>query len=177
MNDQLQLHRAQHSTVLAETSQLVKKFLAFCGIQLFITTLTNAQHLFLTGVRPLQSTPSRLLSLRFILILFSYLCQGLPSGLLPYVSLQKLSSPSSVPHAPINLFFICSPQYLVCAVKILKRPFTLFMPAFCYCSVDPNISLSTLLSNPLALVFPQCKKHTHPNKRQDFESVYFNILK
>ena len=118
---------------------------------------------------------THLLSWRFIVILSSYLCQGLhPSGLLPYVSPQKLSSPPYVPDARTILFLTCSPQYLVCAVKILKRPFILFMPVFCYCSVDPNIFLSTLLS---ALVFPQRKRHTHPNKRQDFGSVYFNILK
>ena len=64
-------------------SQLVKKFLTFYGSWRFITAFTNACHLSLSWVSSIQSKTLYPTSWRSILILFSHLCLGLPSGLFP----------------------------------------------------------------------------------------------
>ena len=68
-----------------ETSwlQLVKKSPAFYGTPRFITALTSARHLSLSGASSIQSIPPHPTSRRSILILSSHLRLGLPSGLLP----------------------------------------------------------------------------------------------
>jgi hypothetical protein len=63
--------------------QQVKIFLAFYGSRRFITTFTSARNLSLSWARSMQSMPSHLTSWRSILILYSYLLMGLPSGLFP----------------------------------------------------------------------------------------------
>jgi len=63
--------------------QLVKKFLAFHGIQRFITALTSVRHLFLSWASPIQSIYPHPTSCRSILILSTHLRLGLPSGFLP----------------------------------------------------------------------------------------------
>ena len=65
--------------------QLVKKFPAFHGTRRFITALTSVRHLSLSWTSPIQSIYPHPTShiLESMLILFSYLCLGLPSGLLP----------------------------------------------------------------------------------------------
>jgi len=74
--------------VLAEkltVSQLVKKFPAFYGTQMFITVLTSARHLSLPSVRSIQSISSHPTSRRSILILPSHQRMGLLGGLFPAV--------------------------------------------------------------------------------------------
>ena len=63
--------------------QLVKKFQAFYGTRKFITAFTNALHLFLSWAISIQSIPPHSTSWRSILILYSHLLLGLPSGLFP----------------------------------------------------------------------------------------------
>ena len=63
--------------------QLVKKFPAFHGTRRFITTLTSVRHLSLSWASPIQSIYPHPTSWRSILILFTHLRLGLPSGLLP----------------------------------------------------------------------------------------------
>jgi hypothetical protein len=63
--------------------QLVKKLPAFYGTRRFITALTSAHHLSLSWASCIQSTHPHPTSQRFILILSSHLCLGLPGGLLP----------------------------------------------------------------------------------------------
>ena len=63
--------------------QLVKKFLAFCGTWRFITAFTSAHHLSLSWASSIHSMPPHPTSWRFIIMLSSHLCLGLPSGLLP----------------------------------------------------------------------------------------------
>ena len=58
------------------SSHLIKKFLSLYGTQRFITVLTTACFLTLTWARLIHSTPSQPVSLRYILILASYLCLG-----------------------------------------------------------------------------------------------------
>jgi len=63
--------------------QLVKKFPAFHGTRRFITALTSVRHLSLSWANPIQSIYPHSTSWRSILILFTHLRLGLPSGLLP----------------------------------------------------------------------------------------------
>ena len=64
--------------------QLVKKFPAFHGTRRFITTLKTVRHLSLSWAGPIQSIYPHPTSWRFVLILSTHLCLGLPSGLLTY---------------------------------------------------------------------------------------------
>ena len=70
-----------HGTVLPE--KLVKKFSAFHGTRRFITALKSVRHLSLSWASPIQSIYPHPTSWRSILILYTHLCLGLPSGLLP----------------------------------------------------------------------------------------------
>ena len=63
--------------------QLVKKFPAFHGTQMFITSLTSVRHLSLSWASPFQSIYPHPTSWRSVVILLIYLRLGLPSGLLP----------------------------------------------------------------------------------------------
>ena len=63
--------------------QLVKKFPAFHGTRRFITALKSVRHLPLSRASPIQSIYPHPTSWRSILILFTHLRLGLPSGLLP----------------------------------------------------------------------------------------------
>ena len=65
------------------SSQLVKKFPAFCGTQKFITACWSACQLSLSWARSVQSIPPHPTFWRSILILSSHLCLSLPSGLFP----------------------------------------------------------------------------------------------
>ena len=62
-------------------SQLVKNFSHFIEAEDFITGFTGISQLSFSSAR--QSTSSCHVTLRFILILFSYLSLGCPSGLFP----------------------------------------------------------------------------------------------
>ena len=63
--------------------QLVKKFPAFHGTRRFITIFTSARRLSLSWASPIQSIYPHPISWRSILILFTHLRLGLPSGLIP----------------------------------------------------------------------------------------------
>ena len=63
--------------------RLVKKFLTFYRTLRFITALISVRHLSLSWANPLQSIYPHSTSWRSILILFTHLRLGLPSGLLP----------------------------------------------------------------------------------------------
>ena len=76
--------RTSWSRVLLEKLtgfQLVKKFPAYWGTRRFITAVTSARHLSLSSASSIQSMPPHLTSWRSILILWSHLRLGLPSGL------------------------------------------------------------------------------------------------
>ena len=99
--------------------QLVKKFPAFYGTRRFITALTSVRHLSLSWASQIQSTYLHPTSWRSILILFTHLRLGLPSGLFPSgFHTKTLYTPSPQPNAPhaqpISFFSILSPpQYWV----------------------------------------------------------------
>jgi len=89
--------------------QLVKKFPSFHGTRRFITALTSVRHLSLSWASPIQSIYPHPTSWRSILILFTHLRLGLPSGLLPSGFPSKtLYTPFLHPYAlhaqPISFF-------------------------------------------------------------------------
>jgi hypothetical protein len=63
--------------------QIVKKFPAFYGTRMFITTFASAGHLYISWATSIQSIPPHFTFWRSILILFSHLCLCSPRGLLP----------------------------------------------------------------------------------------------
>ena len=69
--------------------QLVKKFPAFHGTRRFITALTSVRHLFLSWASPIQPIYQHPTSWRSILILYTHLRLGLPSGFFPSGSPTK----------------------------------------------------------------------------------------
>jgi len=99
--------------------QLVKKFPAFHGTRRFITALTSVCHLSLSWASPIQSIYPHPTSWRSILILFTHLRLGLPSGVFrsgfPTKTLYNHPPHPYAPHAqPISFFSILSPpQYWV----------------------------------------------------------------
>ena len=83
----LQLETTPSSIVLPEklrVLELLKKLPAFYGIRRIITAFTTAHHVSISWARWIQSTPSHpIYFLKSLLILYSYLCLGLPSGFFP----------------------------------------------------------------------------------------------
>jgi len=63
--------------------QLVKKFPAFHGNRRFITALTSVRQLSLSWASPIQSIYPHPTSWRSVLILYTHLRLGFPSGLFP----------------------------------------------------------------------------------------------
>jgi len=61
--------------------QIIKKYPAFYATRRLITAFPSALHLSLSWARATQSMLPHLTSWSSILILYSYLCLGLPSGL------------------------------------------------------------------------------------------------
>jgi hypothetical protein len=75
------LHGAECEKVT--DSQLINKFPAFYGTRRFISAFTSARHLSLSWASSIQSISLHPTSWRYVLILSSHTCLGLPSGLFP----------------------------------------------------------------------------------------------
>ena len=89
--------------------QLVKKFPTFHGTRGFITALTSVRHLSLSWASPIQSIYPHPTSWRSILILYTHLCLGLPSSLLPSgFPTKTLHTPLSSPIGVIYIYALKS---------------------------------------------------------------------
>ena len=121
--------------------QLGKKFPAFHGTRRFITALTSVRHLSLSWASPIQSIYPHPTSWRSILILYTHLRLGLPSGLLPSsFPPRPYTPPSPHPYSPhtksISFFSILSPaQYWVRSTNHLA-------PRYAISSIPPSPSHS-----------------------------------
>ena len=155
--------------------QLVKKFPAFHGTRMFITTLTSFRHLSLTWASPIQSIYPHPISWRSILILSTHLRLGLPSGLLPSGFPTKtlytlLSSPirATCPAHHTLLDFII--------LTILVEVYKSFSSPLCSLLHSPvtssllgsNILLNTMFSNTLSFLSSRNVNDqvSHPYKQQ-----------
>ena len=99
--------------------QLVKKFSQFHGTRRFFNALTSVRHLSLSWAHPIQSIYPHPTSRRSILILYTHLRLGLPSGLFPSgFSTKNLYTNLSTPiraTCPAHLIFLdfITPKYWV----------------------------------------------------------------
>ena len=137
--------------------QLVKKFPAFYGTRRFITALTNVRHLSLSWANPIQSIYPHPTSWRSILILYTHLRLGLPSGLFPS------GFPTKTLYAPLSSP-ICAtcPAHLILldfiTRTILGEEYRSFSSSLCSLLhspvtsslLGPNILLNTIFSNTLS---------------------------
>ena len=139
--------------------QLVKKFSAFHGTRRFITTLTSIRHLSLSWASPIQSIYPHPTSWRSVLISFTHLRLGLPSGLLPSgFPTKTLYTPLS---SPIHATF---PAHLILLDFIIRtilgeeyKSFSSSLCSFLYSPVTssllgPNILLNTMFSHTLSFL-------------------------
>ena len=130
---------------------------AFHGTRRFITAFKSVRHLSLSWASPIQSIYPHPTSWRSILILSTYLCLGLPSGLFPSGFPTKnlytlLSSPirATCPAHLILLDFITR--------TILGEEYKSFSSSLCNLLhspvtsslLGPNILLNTMFSNTLS---------------------------
>ena len=165
--------------------QLVKKFPTFHGTRKFITALTSFRHLSLSWGSPIQSIYPHPTSWRSILILFTYLRLGLPSGLFPSGFPTKtlyapLSSPkrATCPAHLIHLDFITR--------TILGEEYNSF--SFSLCSLlhspvtssllCPSILLNTIFSSTLSFLssLNVNDQVSHPYKTTGKIIVLYNLI-
>ena len=156
-------------------SQLLEKFPVLYGNRRFITAFTTALHPSLSRTRSIQFMPHPI-HWRSILILFSHLRLGLPSGLFPSCFVTKtlyepLLSPYAL-HAPPNSFFsILQPeQYWVSSrdpegyldLKINSEcGHNMVLPAAHSVEIfELRSAFCTSIAQPLCNhLFPESKKH------------------
>jgi hypothetical protein len=107
-----------------------------------------------------RSIPPHPVSLRSILILFSYPCLGLPSGFFLSGFLTKALYGISFAHAcympcPSNPLWLAHSSYIWWRIQVAKLLIMTFFPTSCYFNPlrSTYILLSTLFSNTLSLGF------------------------
>jgi hypothetical protein len=114
-------------------AHLLKDFPTLYGTRRFITVFTRALNWCLSWARSIQSIPPRHICLRSILILFSYILGGLPSGLFPSgfppESYMHSSSPPCVLHAlPSHPPWLDHSNYTWRTVQVMKLLIVHFPP-------------------------------------------------
>jgi len=126
------------------------------GTRKFITTFTSARHLSVTWASSIWSIPPHPTSWRSILILYSHLRLGLPSGLFPS------GFPTKTLYTPFPICATC-PAHLILLNFITRttlgqqyRSLSFSLCSFLYSPVTsshllPNNLLNTLFSNTLSL--------------------------
>ena len=138
---------------------------AFHGTRRLITALTRLRHPSLSWASPIQSVYTHPTSWRSILILFTHLLLGFPSGLLPSgFPTETHYTPYPHPYAPhaqpISFFSILSPaQYWVTSTDhlapryaISSFPRYLVLPRSKYSPQHP------VLKHPQLPFLPQCQR-------------------
>jgi len=164
---------------------LGKKFPAIHGTRSFITALTSVRQLSLSWASPIQSIYPHPTSWRSILILFTHLRLGLPSGLFTPVSPPRHYTPPFphpyTPHAqPISFFSILSPaQYWVRSTNHIAPRYAISsIPPYL---IPPRSKYSPqhhVLKHPQLPFLPQCQRPSFTpiqNNRQNYSSIYFNL--
>ena len=129
----------------------------------FITVFTGVHHYCMFRVRGAQPTPSYFVSLIFILIFLSHLCQGLPSYLFPskfshknYLCISNLFAPSpSYSHFITLITFADNYKFGSSLLfnflqPVTPRPFPHF-----HVVLVLNILINLPFSNLLLCVIPQ----------------------
>jgi hypothetical protein len=178
--DSLQVWRVAKLTNFMELSlsweapivQPLKNFPVFYGTRRFITIFTRAHQWSLSWPRSIQSIPPHLISRRFILILYTHLHLGLPSGLsflvFPQVSYMHPSSTPFMLHALQSSSSLTWSfwLYLAKSTSYEAPRYAVFLQSPIMSSFfNLYILLSTLFPNTLTVCVPhlmsETKFHTH----------------
>jgi hypothetical protein len=170
----------------ANRFQLVKTFPAFYGTGRFIAAFTSARHLSLSWTSLVQSIPPHPTVWRSILILFSYLRLGLPSGLFPS------GFPTKTQYMPL-LFPIraACPAHLILLdfmtrtyIRWEYRSLNSSLCSFLHYPVTKSLSGSKylpqhpILKQPHPTFLPPCERPSSTpiqHNRQNYSFVYLNL--
>jgi len=127
---------------------------------MFITAFKRGRHLPLSWARSIYAFTT---DLRHILILFTHLQQGLPSGLSlsllnvsPPSSCMDLSSPPERPHSAHLILYLMTRIMFGEQYRSRSSSCSLLQFPVTSSHLGPNIFLSTLFSDTLSLCFSFC---------------------
>ena len=145
--------------------QLVKKLSAFYGTRRFITALKSVRHLSLSWASPIQPIYPHPTSCRSILILFTHLRRGLPSGLFPFgFPTKTLYAPLSSPiratcPAHLILTYLLTPWCRVLLEKLtglrLVKKFPTFYQTRRFITALTSVGhLSLSWASPIQSIYP-----------------------